>query len=183
MEFDYIGDLAGRLHPDSLELVIEAVREEAAQTRVYKLVLPEGSARQELPYFRAGQYLSVRDDLAGVSVTRPYSICSSPEDAFKEGYYEIAVKKKEGGFFSEHVFAHWQVGKRLKCTGPHGFFYIDSLRDRPEIVALAGGSGITPFRSMIRDIVQLNKELRFTLLYGIRKPGEAIFAPGVAGGN
>ncbi|HDP24784.1 MAG TPA: 2Fe-2S iron-sulfur cluster binding domain-containing protein, partial [Deltaproteobacteria bacterium] len=44
-----------------------------------------------------------------------------------------------------------------------------------EIVGLAGGSGITPFRSMIRDIVEGNLDVKLTLLYGIRCPDDIIF--------
>jgi len=61
-------------------------------------------------------------------------------------------------------------------SGPHGNFYYDSLRDSLDIVAIAGGTGITPIRSMVREMFAGDLDMRITLLYGIRTPDCAVFS-------
>jgi len=172
---DPVNDLARRLHPDMLDLVIDKIRDETRAIKTFRLRPDPGPAASGLPFFRAGQYLSFKVDVGGTPVTRPYSISSSPKDALEEGYVEITVRKKDGGFVTEHMWKNWKKGTRVKCSGPHGFFYHDDLRDTNEIVGLAGGCGFTPFRSMIRDIIQNDLDIKMTLLFGITKPGDAIF--------
>jgi len=40
----------------------------------------------------------------------------------------------------------WKVGTKIISSGPCGSFYYEPLRDKKDIVAIGGGSGITPFR-------------------------------------
>ena len=40
-----------------------------------------------------------------------------------------------------------KVGDRFVMTEPSGEFHYETLRDKKEIVCIAGGSGITPFLS------------------------------------
>ncbi len=171
--FDHVRDLASKLHPRRLELVISSVNYETPTTKSFIMKSADGAA--ELPFFRAGQYLSLRSEVRGVSISRPYSISSSPNDAVDGGFYQITINKKDGGFFTQHVWEEWEVGTKLTSSGPCGFFYYDDLRDSNEIIALAGGSGITPFRAMAKDIIENDLDVKMTLLYGIRLADEIIF--------
>jgi len=170
-----VNRLAHQLHPTSMNLVIREMLDETPTTRTFRLVADPESETNDLALFRAGQYLSVKCRIGDVLVSRPYSLSSSPLDALKRGFYEITMRKKEGGFFTDHVWNSWKTGTRIETSGPAGYFYIDPVRDSKDIVALAGGCGITPFRSMLRDITQNGIKIRFTLLYGIPKPDEIIF--------
>ena len=49
------------------------------------------------------------------------------------------------------------------------------LRDAKNIVAIAGGSGITPFLSLARAIDQGDENCTLTLLYGCRTSNEILF--------
>lgn len=172
---DDINGLAKRLHPDRLNLVISEVRDETPTTRTFRLVPDPNANTREAPFFLAGQYLSVRAKPGGSYVTRPYSLSSSPLDAHRDGYCEITVRKKENGFFTGHIWDSWRAGVRVETSGPAGFFTVDPIRDSKDIVALAGGCGVTPFRSMMRDLIQQRADRRFTLLYGIPAPAEIIY--------
>jgi ferredoxin-NADP reductase len=159
--------LASQLHPDNLHLVITDVRDETRTTRTFRLGPDPASETRPLPYFRAGQYLSLKVDLGDVRITRPYSISSAPFEALgKGGFYEVTMRRVQDGFLTEHVWERWKVGTPVVSSGPAGFFYHEPLRDAHKIVGLAGGSGITPFRSMARGIVFGGLDAELLLLYG-----------------
>ncbi len=68
-----------------------------------------------------------------------------------------------------------QVGDELETTGPEGNFYHEPLIDGDDLVFLAGGSGITPFMSIIRDTFQRDRPFKIHLLYGSRLPDDVIY--------
>ena len=168
--------LAERLHPAVQHLEIAAVRQETPAARTFRLVPDREAGATECAAFRAGQYLSLKVAVDGVRITRPYSICSTPADALDGRFYEITVRRKEGGFLTEHIWNTWGEGTRVDASAPCGFFWYEPLRDSRDIVALAGGSGITPFRAMARDFAANHPDVRFTLIYGVRHSGEKMFA-------
>ncbi|MBN1686957.1 MAG: iron-sulfur cluster-binding domain-containing protein [Spirochaetales bacterium] len=164
--------LAEKLHPGRLELAVESVRFETPDTRTFRLTRHGGG---ELPYFRAGQYLSLKPDIAGNRITRPYSITSLPENALDPGFYEITIRKRDGGFFTGHVWETWEAGSRIESSGPLGWFGYEPLRDAKNLVFLAGGCGITPFKPMAADILGSFPDVTILLLYGITDRGSIIF--------
>lgn len=170
---DPVNALAQALHPLTLDLAVAKVTDETPSTKTFRLVSAD-STKKALPFFRAGQYLSIKTSVDGTSITRPYTISSSPNDTLA-GFYEITLRKKEGGFLTGYAFSSWKEGTRLTASSPSGFFYHERLRDSADILALAGGSGITPFRSMLKDIIENNRNLRITLIYGTRSPDDIIF--------
>ncbi|MFH2112929.1 MAG: iron-sulfur cluster-binding domain-containing protein [Spirochaetota bacterium] len=164
--------LASALHPSALTLRVATVREETALVRTYRFVPAlEGTS---LPSFRAGQYLSIGDTINGVNAERPYSISCTPDESAAGNYYEITVKRKEDGFFSARILDTWKPGCTVRSSGPLGTFYYEPLRDGPELVCLAGGTGITPFRSIIGDALA-HTDARFTLFFGVACPDELLF--------
>jgi ferredoxin-NADP reductase len=173
---DPMNRLAQRLHPDSQYLTIAEIRDETKTTKTFRLIPSADSAAKELAYFRAGQYLSLKVGLNGVRITRPYSISSAPFEALGEdGFYEITVRREQDGFLTGHMWRDWQVGTAIKSSGPCGFFYHEPLRDASKIVGLAGGSGITPFRSMAREIVYGELDVELLLLYGSSDEDDIVF--------
>jgi glycine betaine catabolism B len=163
------------LHPPVLDLVVSGIVEHGPDARTFRL-RPVG-ASERLPPFRAGQYLSLKGTFDGVRVSRPYSISSAPFEANGAGggFYEITVKRLSDGFVSPLVFSTFREGTRLSASGPHGEFYQEPLRDARTIVAVAGGSGITPFLSMAREVAHGGMEATLTILYGVRTMADALF--------
>jgi ferredoxin-NADP reductase len=128
-------------------------------------------AEGSLPLFRAGQYFSIFVHSNGVATSRPYTISSSPGMP----HLDITVRHKEGGFVSPYLLTKVKTGDVLESTGPHGTFYYEPLMDSDHLVFLAGGSGVTPFMSIIRETVEQRQPLQIHLLYGSRRPDDIIF--------
>jgi ferredoxin-NADP reductase len=85
------------------------------------------------------------------------------------------VRDKPGGFVAPYLLNEVRVGDELETTGPAGTFYHEPLIDGQKLVFLAGGSGITPFMSIISDAIQHESSLNIHLLYGSRVPEDVIF--------
>ena len=56
-----------------------------------------------------------------------------------------------------------------------GFFYYEPLRDSSEVICLAGGSGITPFKAIIPDMLENYSDINVSLVHGVRNEEELIF--------
>jgi len=171
---DAIMELSQKLHPERQFLIIDEVKEETKSTKTFKLVPDPDSETKELAYFRPGQYISLKVDLKGVRITRPYSIASPPKDALK-GFYELTIRKEENGFLTKLIWDTWSVGTKVESSGPEGFFSFERLRDLNQIVGIAGGSGITPFRSMAKAIIDGTIDAKLTLLYGSSEEDDIIY--------
>ena len=172
--FDYsshkgrVGQVLNLLHPKRIGLKVSEVRKETQSAKSFRLVSPDGY----LPPFQAGQYINLSVDVGGVRTSRPYSISSPPN---QNGYYEIAVRRVEDGFVSSHLLETVKVGDRLESTGPTGNFFHNPLFHGNDLVFLAGGSGITPFMSMIREVTDRGLSRKIHLIYGSRNPDDMIF--------
>lgn len=155
---------AKQRHPAKQEVIISEIRQNGADAKTIVLKTPDGSP---LAYYRAGQYISVSVPIGGTMTTRSYSLCSSPAWA-KRGEYNITVKRDDTGFVSPYIQDNWQVGQRVTVSGPQGHLYYEGLRDAKKVVALAGGSGITPFMGMAYAIRDGLEDFDLTILYGSR---------------
>jgi len=158
--------LAKKLHPNVQYAVVSAITEHA-DAKSYTLVPNSEKGVENLAYFRAGQYVSVALDIGDAKLNKPYTIRSCPKDALK-GTYTITVKRTVSGFASDYILENWQVGTKVKLSAPLGEFYHQELRDAKQVVALAGGSGITPFYSMAAAIADGTEDFSLTILYGSR---------------
>ena len=163
---------AKKLHPDYQRLVIdEVIPHEGVKAKTFVFRRADGEA---FPYFRAGQYLSLKLPLEGSFVTRAYSLCSSPKDALK-GRAAITVRSNPGGFAADKLLAALKPGDEVIASDPQGFFYYEDLRDAKHVVGLAGGSGITPFLSMAYALRDGAEDFELTLLYGSRDEESILF--------
>jgi ferredoxin-NADP reductase len=179
--FDYTLDtepvqqIVARLHPKRMRLRVTRILQETPTTRTFRFERTDGP----LPPFRPGQYVNLFVDVDGVLTSRPYSISSPPGT----GHLDLTVRDKPGGFVAPYLLDQVQEGEELESTGPGGNFYYEPLIDGHDLVFLAGGSGITPFMSIIRDAVsgaQTTPPRRIHLLYGSRVPDDVIFGSELA---
>ena len=172
--FDYsshkgrVGQVLNLLHPKRISLQVSEIRAETMTAKSFRLISPDGY----LPPFQAGQYLNLFVDVGGVRTSRPYSISSPPN---QNGYFEIAVRRVENGFVSNYLLETVKVNDRLESTGPSGNFYYNPLFHGTDLVFLAGGSGITPFISMIREVTDRGLPRKIHLIYGSQRPEDVIF--------
>ncbi len=165
--------LAKKLHPASQAMVVTEVREETGDMKTIRMAAADG---HELAYFRAGQYIPVYLELEGNVVERPYSLTSAPDESLNGGYYEISVKRAGDGYISNFINDTVTVGTKLTLGAPMGFDFFSPLRDSKNIIGVAGGSGVTPFRSMARAICDGTLDACLTLIYGCNKVSDIAFA-------
>ena len=122
--------------------------------------------------FSPGQYLTLRTTMDGEEVRRSYSICSGPDD----GELRIAVKKVDGGAFSNWAADELSCGDVLDVMTPTGRFGVASAPTEARIhVGFAAGSGITPILSIVKGALALEPNSRFFLFYGNRSTGGMLF--------
>ncbi|MBQ4572222.1 MAG: 2Fe-2S iron-sulfur cluster binding domain-containing protein [Clostridia bacterium] len=164
-----VNKVAKSLHPKEQKLVISRIEEHADIAKSYYF-----KSETELAYFKAGQYLTFKLEIGNSVVTRSYSIASSPASALN-GEYQITVKRIADGFVSDYILDNWNVGDEVIAYAPEGNMTYCPLRDAKNIVAIAGGSGITPFLSLARAIDQGDENCTLTLLYGCRTSNEILF--------
>ena len=168
---DYPAELSKQLHPGLIDVEIIEVKEETPSSRSFVFKACEGC---KLPFFNAGQHISVKFCIDGKWVTRPFSIASSPMEADR-GTLQITLRKKPGGYVSSWVWDNWKVGSKLQFEGAFGEGYWSSIRDAEHVVGIAGGSGITAFRSIAKDMADTGRPKKFTILYGSRSQDDIIF--------
>ena len=157
-----------RLHPRRLQLRLTDVISETPDAKTLRLVSTDGY----LPPFLAGQYVALFVETGGIRTSRPYSISSPPNQI---GYYDLTVRRVENGLVSNYLLDEVRVGDVLESSGPAGQFYHNPLFHDRAMVCLAGGSGVTPFMSMIREIAQCGLDRTVYLFYGNRSIHEAAF--------
>jgi ferredoxin-NADP reductase len=122
--------------------------------------------------FKAGQYVQVTQgvqryqDEKGNS--RSFSIASSPDDPM------LLIATRLTGSAFKRSLAEVALGTRVDLQGPMGSFVLPQDATRP-LVLLAGGIGITPFRSMIKTATERKLPHRLTLIYSNRTPKDAPF--------
>lgn len=160
--------------PDSRNLPIQASHEVtligsgmvAEGTKLFRFAKPAGFA------FQPGQAvdLTLLDPPAEANSShRMLSLVSAPCEA----ELAVATRMRETSAF-KRALGMLAPGAKVRLKGPTG---VMTLHDDPERAAvfIAGGIGITPFMSMLRQAAHERAERRFLLLYSNRRPEHAAF--------
>ncbi|HET9141637.1 FAD-binding oxidoreductase, partial [Actinophytocola sp.] len=123
--------------------------------------------------FRAGQYLTLRQDVEGVEERRSYSICAPAGAAPR-----IGVRRVDGGLFSAELVDSLRPGDVLEVLPPLGKF--SPVLDTPaHHCFVAAGSGITPVLSIATSLLEASGA-QVSLLYGNRRANTVMFAEELA---
>lgn len=158
-----------RLHPQKITYQVTEIREQCRDVKTFRLAAVNGY----LPPFRPGQYINLELEVNGVRTSRAYTI-SSP--VTQRAYYEITVKRTPTAFCSEWLLDHVQVGDTLSSSAPTGTFYRVPCVHGKRLVFIAGGSGITPFMSMLQtDFEKQDNSYDIDLIYGCALEQDIIF--------
>ena len=123
------------------------------------------AATQESFRFTPGQFVSLSAEIGGKMITRAYSIASAPNDSPEDPRrFDLYLNQAPEGRFSNYLF-QMKPGESVEMAPPLGTFI---LRQPPrDSLFIATGTGIAPFRSIIRT--HLNSDSpRVTLLFGVR---------------
>ena len=166
--------IAKALHPGTQYVKVAQIVEQSADTKTFWLEADPARGTEKLAWFSAGQYLSVSLEIGTMKLTRPYSLSSSPREALK-GRYGLTIKRVKDGLASNYILDNWTVGTEVTVSEPLGVFTYEPLRDAKTVVGIAGGSGITPFRSLAKAIADGDEDAEMILLYGSRTLADAVF--------
>src|SRR3984957_12360514 len=141
-------------------------KEVAEGTMSFRFEKPSGWA------FKAGQYLNMTlidpSETDSEGNVRSFSIASAPH----EETLMVATRMRDTAF--KRVLRTMPLGTAVKIEGPSGDLILrnDSTR---VAVFLAGGIGITPFRSITHCAAKENLPNRIVLFYSNRRPEDASF--------
>ena len=147
-----------------LGTVVEVV-DETPTVRTVVLDLPDW------PEHRAGQHVDIRltaED--GYRAERAYSIASAPGEQVA-----ITVERLEDGEVSPYLTEVLREGDQLELRGPIGGYFVWGPEDDGPLLLVAGGSGVAPFRAMLRHRHRLGSEVATRLLYSSRTLDDVIY--------
>lgn len=122
--------------------------------------------------FKAGQFLEVallnppETDAEGNA--RAFSIASAPGDSD----LMVATRMRDTAF--KRVLKELPPGTEVEIDGPFGDLILHNKTDRPAVM-LAGGIGITPFRSIVFRAAQEKLAHKLYLFYSNHRPEDAPF--------
>jgi ferredoxin-NADP reductase len=145
--------------------VVELVDE---TPRVRSLVLEP----PDWPGHLAGQHVDVRltaED--GYQAQRSYSIASAPEDE----HLVLTVERLDDGEVSPYLVDELRPGDELELRGPIGGYFVWEASTGGPLLLVAGGSGVVPFRSMLRHRAAAGSSVPARLLYSSRSLDEVIY--------
>lgn len=119
--------------------------------------------------FTPGQFFEL--SIPGTMTTRIYSLANAPNEA---GILEFLIRVYPDGVFSDYVGNRARVGDVLFLRGPMGNFTMDPGIDAPPWF-IAGGTGLAPILSMLREMARSGDQRRIRLFFGVNSE-EELFA-------
>ncbi len=140
--------------------------DETPRTKSLMLDVPDWTGH------RAGQHVDVRltaED--GYQAERSYSIASGPED----DKLVLTVERLDDGEVSPYLVDVLQPGDELELRGPIGGYFVWEESLGGPLLLIAGGSGIVPFRAMLRHRMATGSDVPLRLLYSSRALDEVIY--------
>lgn len=141
-------------------------RQVAERTMAFQFEKPEGFT------FKAGQFIDMT--LLDPSETdeegngRAFSIASAPD----EDTLLVATRMRDTAF--KRVLGVMPIGSHVKIEGPFGTLVLHNNQSRAGVF-LAGGIGITPFRSILLRATRGHLPHRLFCFYANRRPEDAPF--------
>jgi glycine betaine catabolism B len=117
--------------------------------------------------FMPGQYMMVTLSVGGKPVSKPFTLSSSPTESFLE-----FTKRLTDSEYSTALKAV-KLGDSIWLDAPYGIFTF--MGEYPKVVFLAGGIGITPFRSICQYSTDTKQTSNIILFYGCKNPNDMTF--------
>jgi 3-ketosteroid 9alpha-monooxygenase subunit B len=149
-------------------LRVKQIVQETDDTRSFVLDVPPDLAATYR--YRPGQFCTFRVRIGADEVFRCYSMSSAPDT---DSDLAVTVKRVPGGAVSNWFNDSLSVGDLVDTSPPAGAFCLDGQDERP-VIALCGGSGVTPVLSIAKcALASTSRPLR--IFYANRDPDSVIF--------
>ncbi len=150
------------------ELTVENIHQETHDVKTFRFVHPEG----DIPFVhRPGQYMTLTLNIHGQMVKRSYTIASSPS---QRGHVELTIKRNPEGLVSRYMHDELKVGDKIRIGAPGGKFFFDD-RQSKAVVLIAGGVGITPLMSILRNLTDRSWRGKIYFINAIRSQDDRIY--------
>lgn len=146
---------------DMRTLQLVAKTAESADVTSFVLAAAEG---EDLPRFKAGQYLPIAIEVPGHAgpALRTYSLSHGPDRAT----YRISVKREDNGLVSRHLHDHLDVGMHVRAGKPSGDLTVPD--HKAPLVLVSAGVGITPMLSILQDTAKEADQRPVWFVHGAR---------------
>lgn len=119
--------------------------------------------------FHPGQYVNVT--VPGTGQQRSYSMASAPA---RPGELEFFIRALPDGVMSNYLRDGVAPGQALGVSGPHGIFYLRG--GEGPLVMVAGGTGLAPMVSMLREMIARGETARpVTLCFGVNVEADLFY--------
>jgi ferredoxin-NADP reductase len=145
-------------------MLVESVTPELPDTKTLRLKWPAGLN----PDFKTGQFITLYWPDAP-EYKRAYSLSSCSLD---RGFYEVTVKRE--GKMGTRIVDWAKPGQGMFVLPPAGKF-LPAFEPSKQLVCIAGGSGVTPFRAFVREATRRQLDNKITVLYSVRTTNDIIF--------
>lgn len=144
-------------HPRrTLDCTVAEIADVTHDIRRVRLVIERGGPFK----FSAGQFASLT---FGTLPPRDYSMANRPDDPM----LEFHVRRTPGGSSSEYVATRLATGDPVRLVGPHGTSHLRESHRGP-IIAVAGGSGLAPVKSIVEQALAKKMPQPIHLYFGAR---------------
>lgn len=118
--------------------------------------------------FNPGQFVFVTfKNKKLTNESHPFSISSSTNEK------ELKIAIKTSGDYTKTLKKNLSLGTIAKVEGPFGIFTYKNKK--PDQIWIAGGIGITPFISMLKEMATTNNQTKIDLYYCIHNEKEGIY--------
>jgi ferredoxin-NADP reductase/DMSO/TMAO reductase YedYZ heme-binding membrane subunit len=151
------------------ELTVANIHRETHDVKTFRLVHPEG----DVPFMHLpGQYMNLTLNIDGQTVKRSYTIASSP---MQRRHVELTIKRNPEGLVSRYMHDQVKVGDTIRIGAPAGKFYFQDLQSKG-VVLIAGGVGITPLMSILRNLTDHSWNGPIYFINAMRSHEDRIYA-------
>jgi ferredoxin-NADP reductase len=145
------------------EGIIARIETPAAHIRRIWLEVPS----VEVFDFKAGQFITMDLPIGEKRLQRwrSYSIANEPDGT---NLLEFCIVRSASGDGTKYLFETAEVGTAIRFKGPDGTFCLPEKIEK-DLVFICTGTGVAPFRSMIRDLLRSGQAHRkIHLIFGAR---------------
>lgn len=118
-------------------------------------------------YFEAGQYVEL--EVPGMGLKRAYSIANTQSS---NGVLEFFIRLQPKGLFSTFLEQQAHTGQKLNIAGPSGDFGQQADDGMTPRCFVAGGAGLAPFLSILRNIAESGEDSPIHLIFGVNREEE-----------
>ncbi len=150
--------------------IVKRIEQATHNTRRYWVELPEVDSF----LFKPGQFVTLDLPIHEQRNKRwrSYSIASIPDGG---NIIELLIVHLDGGIASKYIFDEIKEGSTFTLRGPQGIFVLPEVPDK-DLYLICTGTGIAPFRSMLRYIEKHNlPHKQIHLIFGTRTQEDILY--------